>query len=68
MLYYTDDPVSDYERYSAELEGYGKLLPDCDDCGERITDDYCYTDGDTVICEECLKRNYRKSVDDLIGW
>ena len=49
MLYYTDDPVSDYERYSAELEGYGKLLPDCDDCGERITDDYCYTNGDTVI-------------------
>lgn len=47
------------DRLQAELE----TLPTCDYCGEYIQDDYYYEILGDNICEECLKRNFRKSND-----
>lgn len=65
-MYYTDNPVADYERYSADQERELDRLPRCSECGEAIQDEYCYLINDEAICESCMVQNYRKPVDDLI--
>lgn len=60
-MYRTDDPIADYDRYDAECEKWLNTLPQCDICGERIQDDYYYKIGTEVVCEECLKDNFRYS-------
>lgn len=65
-MFYTDDPARDYDRYCEETEKELEHLPFCEDCGERIMDDYCYSDGDLVVCEECLERNYKKRTEDFM--
>lgn len=52
---------ADYARAEAEKE-----LPVCTCCGEPIQDDFYYEIDDEILCEECLKDNYRKSVEDYI--
>ena len=65
-MYYTDDPVADWDRYCADQERELEKLPKCEICGEPITDEYLYDiDGD-LVCEECLKDNYRRSTDYYI--
>ena len=29
-------------------------LPECSECGEKITDDECYEMGDYLVCLECI--------------
>ena len=63
---YTDDPIADYDAYEAECAERLEKRPLCYICGERIQDEYLFEiDGD-LICEECLKDNYRRSTDSYI--
>ena len=66
-MFYTDNPVCDAERYYAKREEEAEKLPECSECGEKITDEYCYEINDEYICEKCMKDNHRKDVDMLIG-
>lgn len=66
-MMYTDDPIRDFERHDAEREAAIELLPVCCECGERILDDFCYEINDVIICEECLRDNYRKLTTDCMG-
>lgn len=68
MVYKTDDPIHDYERYDAELASERRRLPVCDDCGEPIEGEHTYLIYDSYICVDCLHRNYRKRTEDLIEW
>ena len=45
-MYFTNDPLRDFERYEAEQEEALKKLPLCEICEERIQDEY-------GICIEC---------------
>lgn len=63
-MYYTDDPIADFDRYEAEREAQLDRLPKCDICGEPIQDDYLYDINGDIFCEECLKGKFRKSVED----
>jgi formylmethanofuran dehydrogenase subunit E len=65
-MYWTDDPVADFNRYEAEQARMLERLPKCSECGEPIQDEDCYEFNDELICEECLKDNHRKQVEDLI--
>ncbi len=65
-FYYSDDPIRDYDRYDTYRERELKKRPRCSDCDNPIQDDYCYVINDEPICEDCLKSNYRKAVEDLI--
>lgn len=65
-MYFTDNPVADYERYSAEQEAALNKLPRCSECDEPIQDEYCFEFNGEYICEHCLKENHRKSVETLI--
>jgi len=66
-MMYTDDPIRDHYRHDAEQEAAIELLPVCCECGERILDDFCYEINDVIICEECLRDNYRKLTTDYAG-
>lgn len=63
---WTDDPVADYDRYSAKREKELEELPVCCECGEHIQDDYCYEFYGEYICERCLKDYHRKAVEDIV--
>lgn len=67
MFTITDDPAADYDRYCAEQEAARELLPECEECGEKIEDDFCYQINDTIICETCMRDVYRKHTTDLMG-
>lgn len=51
------------DRHEAEQQRQLDKLPKCDYCGEPIADDFLYDINGDVICEECLKDNFRKPVD-----
>ena len=62
-MFYSDDPIADFERYSTHQEEELKKLPVCSECGKTIQDEYAYYINDEWVCEECLEKNYRKEVE-----
>lgn len=65
-MYFSDDPVADYDRHCAEQERKLAKYPKCDNCGEYITDEYFYNIDGTFICEDCMKIDFRKNTEDFI--
>ena len=65
-MFYSDDPVRDYERYCAEQDRELAKLPVCCECDEHIQEEYCYEVNDEYICTSCLIKNHRKWVDDCV--
>jgi formylmethanofuran dehydrogenase subunit E len=63
-MYYTDDPIADAERYTAEQEARVERLPICTECGHHIQDEHLYEINDEFICEECMRDNHRKRTED----
>lgn len=64
MLRYTDDPISDYAAYEAELVRLEQLVPRCFKCKKPIMDDYYYEVEEGVpLCADCLDRHYKKRVE-----
>ena len=51
-----------FEMHDREQEAKLENLPVCDCCGERIQDEYYYDIDGEILCEECLKENYRREV------
>lgn len=62
-MFYTDDPIADYDNYSRKLEEELEKLPRCVYCEEPIQDEYCYYLEGGLWCEECLKEQFRKPVE-----
>lgn len=65
-MFYTDDPVKDYDSYDAEQTTKFKQYPLCSYCCDPIIDDYLYEFNDELICEDCLNEHFRKPVDDYV--
>jgi hypothetical protein len=69
-MYYSDDPVADFDRYDMEMERRRARLPQCEDkkCRHRtIDDDFYYDIEGEILCEECMKRRYRRYTEDLVN-
>lgn len=64
-MYYSNDPVRDFERYDAEQTREIESLPVCEYCDQHIQDDYAFRINDEIICERCLIENFRKDIDEL---
>ena len=64
-MFYTNDPVADYDSYSAQQERELEKLPMCSECGNPIQDETAYLINDELICEECMN-SYKVHVDDYI--
>lgn len=66
-MVWSDDPMRDADRYEAERQEEEDKLPICDVCGEPIQDEWVFElDDGTLVCGECLNREYRKPVEDYI--
>jgi len=66
MIFRTDDPTRDFERYDAWQAEELKKRPVCEHCGEPITDDHYYNLFDCRVCPDCLKEycneNFKVSI------
>ena len=62
----TDNPLADFDRHDAECEAELERLPKCDYCGKRIQDDYLYDLEGDIVCENCMKREFRKETESYI--
>ena len=65
-MYYTDDPIRDFERWDRERERRLEFLPVCVDCGHHIQADYFYEINGEPICPACMESGYRKEMEDYI--
>lgn len=66
-MFYTNDPIADFEAYDAMQEKKLAELPECCECGEKIQDEYYFEINGEYICEECLNDNHRKRTEDFVG-
>lgn len=55
-----------WEAHDRNQQEQIRKLPVCECCMEPIQDDYLYEVNDSLLCEECMIRNFRKEVDDYI--
>ena len=62
-MWRTDDPLEDFNRKDAEYAEELEKLPTCEYCGHKIEDEYLFDVEGTIICEECMKKHFRKSVE-----
>lgn len=65
-MFVTDNPHADFDRWDAEQTAALEKMPVCSYCDNHIQDDFLYEINDEVICEECIKDNFRKNVEDYI--
>lgn len=62
-MYYTDDPIADFEKHDAEQEAALESLPECCDCGHKIQQETAIYINGEWICDECLEQ-YRRDVEN----
>lgn len=62
-MFYSDDPVADFDRHDREQAKRLAELPVCDYCNEPIQDDHYYLINGDNVCPECLEIEFRKEVD-----
>ena len=60
------DPLDDFDRLDRKQAEYEARLPVCEEkkCRKRIDEDFCYEVEGEILCEECMKRRYRRSTED----
>lgn len=65
-MFYSDDPVRDYERYSARQQRELDRLPVCSECDNPIQTEKLFLINDNFICPHCMKENYMRDTDDYV--
>ena len=66
-MFYSDDPVADFERHDREQAKRLDELPFCEICGNPIQDEHLYLINDEFVCPDCLDRDFKKRTDDYIN-
>lgn len=62
MFRYTEDVEAASAEYDAELQRLEYELPFCEICEKPVMDDFYYEINDTVICAECMDKQFKKQV------
>ena len=60
-MYYTDDPIADFDRWDADQQKQIGELPVCEDCGEHIQDETAFYINGEWICHDCMS-SYEREV------
>ena len=63
-MFYSDNPVKDFERYAAEQERWLHQRPLCDYCENHIQGAFYYEINGDCICEGCLSEHFRREVQE----
>ena len=62
---FTDDPVRDAERYSAEQDRQLARLPKCTCCGNPIQQDHVVCIGGKLYCDSCIE-DFTHDIEDFM--
>jgi ribosomal protein L37AE/L43A len=54
MMYYSDDPARDAERYMADLDKKLERRPMCYHCGHHIQADSAFHYNGVWLCDDCI--------------
>lgn len=54
------DPYRDFNRWNDEQEERLAELPECEECGEHIQDEYLWDIDGQILCEDCARKLYRR--------
>lgn len=60
------DPDEDFLHLDREQSEQEEQLPVCDGCDKSIDEDYFFEIDTEILCEDCMKRRYRKNTNDYI--
>lgn len=60
-MYYSDDPIADFERYDEDVQIRLDKLPKCEECHNPIQDEEAYYINGCWICEDCMS-SYKREV------
>lgn len=60
-MFYSDNPLADFERHDAEQQKQLEQLPICADCGHYIQQETAVYINGEYICDSCLD-SYRTEV------
>ena len=66
-MFYSDDPVADFDRYDAEMAQKEARLPQCEKCGQYIHDDFYFEINNEMLCEKCMEMEYSRSTEDFLN-
>lgn len=61
QVWYSDDPVADFDRYDEEQNKWLERRPVCADCCEHIQDETAYYINGEWICKDCMS-SYEQEV------
>lgn len=67
MFYYTDNPVSDAERYYNDKEKELERLPVCSECENPIQTETCYVINGKAVCKNCMEE-HKTYTEDLMKY
>jgi formylmethanofuran dehydrogenase subunit E len=59
-MFYSDNPVLDFEEFDAEQNRQLEELPVCADCDEHIQDEVAYYINGEWICKDCMSAYERE--------
>ena len=62
MIYRTDDPIADFNRYEEDRERELEKCPVCSYCGEPIQDAYAFHIDQEWWHESCLRNEFYTEV------
>lgn len=65
-MFYSDDPVRDFDRYDMVQARRETRLPVCDKCKKRIYDDIYFEIEGEILCEKCVHDRYARSTEDYL--
>lgn len=65
-MFYTDDPVADFNRYDREQAKRLAELPVCDHCSKPIQDEDLFDIEGVLYHLECAEQEFKKKTDDYM--
>lgn len=66
-MFYSDDPVRDFDRHDMAMAQREARLPQCEKCGKPINDDFFYEIDNEILCEKCMHDEYSRSTEDWLN-
>lgn len=66
-MFYSDDPVRDFDRCDMAMAQREARLPQCEKCGKPINDDLYFEIENEILCEKCMHDAYARSTEDWLS-
>ena len=60
-MFYTDDPIRDFDQHDAEQNRWLEKMPVCADCKEHIQDETAFYYKGEWVCKDCMS-SYEREV------